>query len=69
MKIEYLNQRVDKRVVKRLRKFERSKKLEPSISKTIDFLLDQASALEILSIDSLDEAAQKAYKTNQAFRY
>jgi phosphoglycerate-specific signal transduction histidine kinase len=45
MAIEYLNERIDRRVIKRLRKFERKNRLEPSISKTTDFLLEKAELI------------------------
>lgn len=42
MATEYLNLRIRKRVVERLRKYEKKKKLKPSISQTINQLLDNA---------------------------
>jgi hypothetical protein len=36
----YLNQRIKKETVKRLRKYERDNKLRPSISGTIEHLLN-----------------------------
>lgn len=36
----YLNERILKSVVERLRKYEKKNKLPPSISKTINHLLD-----------------------------
>lgn len=41
----YLNQRVRKDVVKKLRKFERENDLKGSISSTIEFLINVANAL------------------------
>jgi hypothetical protein len=37
----YLNQRIKKEVVKRLRKYEKERKLKSSISATIEHLLNQ----------------------------
>lgn len=41
-KTVYLNQRIAKAVVERLRKYERKHKLKQSISQTIKHLLDNA---------------------------
>jgi hypothetical protein len=38
----YLTQKIRRETVKRLRRFERKNKLKPSISNTIDHLLDLA---------------------------
>jgi hypothetical protein len=39
---EYSTQRIDKQVLKALRKYEKKHKLKPSISNTIDHLLAEA---------------------------
>jgi|GEM_PF-3552550 len=42
MKSIYLNQRIKKEVVKKLRKYEKENNLKPSVSATIEHLLEQA---------------------------
>ena len=41
--MQYLNQRIEQKTVQALRKFEKRKKLKPSITKTIKYLLEIAS--------------------------
>lgn len=45
---QYLNQRIEKSTVAALRKYEKKNKLKPSISKTIDKLLEIAWQYESL---------------------
>lgn len=45
----YLNQRVRKDVVKRLRKYERENKLKGSISSTIEYLLSRVEYYELIN--------------------